>query len=57
MIREGSRGTKQAMEELSALGVTFPVEIDYYIAGSDQTKLDNTLVLQNSFENCWAATM
>ena len=43
---------KQAMEELSALGVTFPVEIDYYIAGSDQTKLDNTLVLQNSFENC-----
>ena len=42
---------KQAMEELSALGVTFPVEIDYYIAGSDQTKLDNALVLQNSFEN------
>ena len=41
---------KQAMEELSALGVTFPVEIDYYIAGANQTQLDNALVLQNSFD-------
>ena len=41
---------KQAMEELTALGVTFPVEIDYYIAGANQTQLDNALVLQNSFD-------
>ena len=41
---------KQAMEELTALGVTFPVEINYYIAGANQTQLDNALVLQNSFD-------
>ena len=41
---------KQAMEELSALGVTFPVEFDHYIVGSNQTQLDNALVLQNSFD-------
>ena len=41
---------KQALEELSALGVTFPVEFDHYIVGSNQTQLDNALVLQNSFD-------
>ncbi len=41
---------KQAIEELSALGVTFPVEFDHYIVGSNQTQLDNALVLQNSFD-------
>ena len=41
---------KQAIEELTALGVTFPVEFDHYIVGSNQTQLDNALVLQNSFD-------
>lgn len=47
---KGAEYKKQAMEELTALGVTFPVEIDYYIAGANQTQLDNALVLQNSFD-------
>ena len=37
---------KQAMEELSAIGVTFPVEIDYYIQGSNQTMLDSANALK-----------
>ena len=36
---------KQAMEELTALGVTFPVEADYYIMASSQTALDSANVL------------
>ena len=36
---------KQAMEELTALGVTFPVEDDYYIMASSQTALDSANVL------------
>lgn len=47
---KGAEYKKQAIEELTALGVTFPVEIDYYIAGANQTQLDNALVLQNSFD-------
>ena len=35
---------KQAMEELSALGVTFPVGVDYYISASNQTALDSATV-------------
>ena len=40
---------KQAMEELAAQGVTFPVEIDYYIAGNNQTTLDTAIVLKQAF--------
>ena len=40
---------KQAMEELAAQGVTFPVEIDYYIAGNNQTALDTATVLKQAF--------
>ena len=40
---------KQAMEELSAVGVTFPVEIDYYIAGSNQVALDTANILRQTF--------
>ena len=40
---------KQAMEELSAIGVTFPVEIDYYIAGSNQVALDTANILRQTF--------
>lgn len=38
----------QAMEELSAIGVTFPVELDYYISGASQTALDSATVLKNN---------
>lgn len=31
----------QAIEELTALGVEFPVQVDYYIAGNNQTAKDN----------------
>ncbi len=41
---------KQAREELEALGVTFPVEIDYYISSKSQTALDGANVLKNCFE-------
>lgn len=43
---------KQAMTELAAKGVTFPVEFDYYISGSSQTAADTAVVLQNIFKNC-----
>lgn len=36
---------QQAIEELAAQGVTFPVEMDYYIAASNQTALDTATVL------------
>lgn len=42
----------QAIEELTALGVTFPVEIDYYIAGSNQTQLDTANVLKQTLSDC-----
>lgn len=35
---------KQAMEELAAKGVTFPVLIDYYISGSSTTAADTAFV-------------
>ena len=41
----------KAMEELTAAGVTFPVQLDYYISGSNQTALDSATVLKNSLEN------
>lgn len=42
----------QAMEELSAKGVTFPVELDYYVAGNNQTAIDTAKVLQQAFKDC-----
>ena len=42
---------QQAMEELTAAGVTFPVEIDYYIQGSNQTMLDSANVLKQVFSD------
>ena len=42
----------QAIEELTALGVTFPVEIDYYISGSNQTAKDTADVLTQIFSDC-----
>lgn len=42
----------QAIEELTALGVTFPIQCDYYIAGSNQTAKDNADTLQQMFTDC-----
>lgn len=42
---------KQAMEELSALGVTFPVEMDCYITANNQTVMDHARVLQQVFSD------
>ncbi len=41
----------QAIEELTAIGVTFPVELDFYISGSNQTALDTATVMKNSLES------
>ena len=40
---------KQAMDELSAIGVTFPVHAAYYIIAGNSTALDNTTVLKQCF--------
>ena len=42
---------KQAMEELTALGVTFPVQMDYYISGGNQLSLDGANVLKQCFND------
>lgn len=42
---------KQAIEELTAQGVTFPVDVDYYVSGSNQTALDSAKVLAQAFSN------
>lgn len=42
---------KQAMEELAALGVTFPVQVDYYIQASNQTMLDSANILKQVFSD------
>ena len=42
---------QQAIEELTALGVTFPVEVDYYIAASNQTALDSATVFGQALSN------
>ena len=42
----------QAIEELTAIGVTFPVEFDYYVSASNQTAIDTANVLQQAFSNC-----
>ena len=39
----------QAIEELTAQGVTFPVEVDWYIKGGDQTAKDTADVLAQIF--------
>ena len=40
---------QQAIEELTALGVEFPVVADYYISASSQTALDTANVLSQAF--------
>ena len=41
----------QAIRELTALGVTFPVRIDYYITGSNQTALYTAVVMRQMFSD------
>lgn len=43
---------QQAIEELTAQGVTFPVEIDYYIISGAQNAQDTATVLQQIFSEC-----
>ena len=40
---------KQAMEELSAIGVTFPVHCYHYIKSGDTNALDTATVLKQCF--------
>ena len=42
---------QQAIEELTAAGLTFPVEVDYYISASNQTSLDSANVLAQCFSD------
>ena len=42
---------QQAIEELTALGVTFPVELDHYIMASNQNALDSANVLAQCFSD------
>ena len=42
----------KAMEELAAKGVTFPVTMDYYIAGSSDVAAQTAKVLENIFSEC-----
>lgn len=42
---------EKAMEELSAQGVTFPVEIDYYIISGSKTASDTAAVLKQTMED------
>ena len=41
----------QAIEELTAAGVTFPVHARYFIAGGNQTALDSANVLKQAFSD------
>ena len=42
---------QQAIEELTAIGVTFPVEADHWIMGGSQTGLDSATVLAQCFSD------
>jgi len=40
---------EQAIEELTEAGVTFPIEIDYYVASGNQSDLDTANILKQAF--------
>ena len=48
---KASQYKAQAIEELTAEGVTFPVQVDFYAPSSDQTKLDDATMLKQAFSN------
>lgn len=45
---EAEKYKAAAIEELTALGVTFPVVANYYVKGGDQTAMDTAVVLKNA---------
>ena len=45
---------KQAMDELSAIGVTFPVHCSYYILAGSTTALDSATVLKQCFTDSFS---
>lgn len=45
----------QAIEELTAKGVTFPVEVNYFISGSSTVAAETAKVLKQTFEECLGA--
>ena len=47
---KGEQYKQQAMEELGAEGVTFPIQIDYFIKAGDQTALDSATIYKETFE-------
>ena len=49
---KGAAYKAQAIEELTAKGVTFPVEMDWYISGSSQVAKDTADVLAQMFSDC-----
>ncbi len=49
---KGEEYKQKAIEELTAIGVTFPVQMDYYISGASQTALDTATVEKNAIESC-----
>lgn len=49
---KGASYKEAAKKELEAAGVTFPVEIDYYIISGSQNALDTATVLQQIFSQC-----
>ena len=49
---KGQEFKAQAMKELAAEGVTFPVEMDYYIVAGSQNALDTATVLAQIFSEC-----
>ena len=48
---KGQEYKEKAMEELKAIGVTFPVQLDWYIKGGNQPALDGATVLKTVFAN------
>jgi len=49
---KGAAFKAQAIEELTAQGVTFPVEMVYYIKGDNQTAKDTADVLAQMYSDC-----
>ncbi|MCC8102095.1 MAG: ABC transporter substrate-binding protein, partial [Clostridiales bacterium] len=43
---------EQAIEELTAQGVTFPITAAYYVSASNQTNIDKAYILQQIFSDC-----
>ena len=52
MLKKQNSTNSKAIEELTAQGVTFPVEADFYISASSQTALDSANVLAQVFSDC-----